>query len=294
MLFAASPAAWVAVNALLGLVVGSFLNVVILRLPPLLERRWRRDCAGVPGVTVQEETGEPAGLLLPGSRCPACHAPIRPLHNIPVLSWLLLHGRCADCRAPISPRYPLVELVTGILSALVAWRFGFTIEAGLALVLCWTLIALAGTDLDQQLLPDALTLPLLWLGLLASLAHAPASAMALPVSPQDAILGAAGGYAFLWLVFQLFRLLTGKEGMGYGDFKLFAAAGAWLGWQMLPVVLLLSAVTGAAVGIAMIAAKRHGRGVPIPFGPFLAAATWIAALWGPDIVDCYLSLAGLR
>ncbi len=293
-LFAASPAAWAAAMAVLGLVVGSFLNVVILRLPPLLEWRWRRECAGIPGVTVSAPTEEPAGLVRPRSRCPSCRAPIRALHNIPVLSWLALRGRCAACRAPISPRYPLVELATALLSALVAWRFGCTVEAGLALVLTWSLVALTGIDLDHQLLPDLLTLPLLWIGLLASLAHDSASALALPASPRDAILGAAGGYAFLWLVFQLFRLLTGKEGMGYGDFKLFAAAGAWLGWQMLPLVLLLSAVVGATVGLAMIAAKRHGRGIPIPFGPFLAGATWIAALWGPAIVDGYLGVAGLR
>ncbi|MBM5812347.1 MAG: prepilin peptidase [Gammaproteobacteria bacterium] len=292
MLLATSPAPWLALAGILGLLVGSFLNVVILRLPPLLERRWQRECATILGSSVPAAAEEPPGLVRPRSRCPACRAPIRAWHNIPVLSWLLLRGRCATCRAPISPRYPLVEAGTGLLSALVAWRFGFVPEAGLVLVLTWVLIALAGIDLEHQLLPDVLTLPLLWLALLASLFHDGAGG--LPVSPRDAILGAACGYGFLWLVFQLFRLLTGKEGMGFGDLKLFAAAGAWLGWQMLPLVLLLAAVAGAVTGLALIVTQRHGRGVPIPFGPFLAGAIWIAALWGPAIVERYLSLAGLR
>lgn len=292
MLLATSPAPWVALAGILGLLVGSFLNVVILRLPPLLERRWQKECATVLGSSVPAVAEEPPGLVRPRSRCPACRTPIRALHNVPVLSWLLLGGRCAACRAPISPRYPLVEATTGLLSALVAWRFGFAPAAGLVLVLTWVLIALAVIDLDHQLLPDVLTLPLLWFALLASLFHDAAGS--LPVSPRDAILGAACGYVFLWLVFHLFRLVTGKEGMGFGDFKLFAAAGTWLGWQMLPLVLLLSAVVGAVTGLAMIAMKRHGRDVPIPFGPFLAGATWIAALWGPAIVERYLGLAGLH
>ena len=276
--------------AVLGLAIGSFLNVVIHRLPLVLERQWRAHCAELEGRTpVKAET---YNLLRPRSRCPACQAPIRAVHNVPVLSWLWLRGRCAACGAPISPRYPLVELATGIAFAVVAWHFGFGWQAVLGLVFTACLIALCGIDIDRQLLPDVLTLPLLWIGLLASLWYAGGAAP--PASTVDAVAGAAAGYAFLWTVFQLFRLLTGKEGMGYGDFKLFAAAGAWLGWQMLPLVLLLAAVVGAAVGLTLIALKRHGRGVPIPFGPYLAGAAWIAMLWGQPLIDRYLGIAGLR
>jgi leader peptidase (prepilin peptidase)/N-methyltransferase len=220
--------------------------------------------------------------------------PVRAIHNVPVVSWLALRGRCAACGAPIPARYPLVELATAMLSAAVAWRFGFGFEAACALAVTWFLIPLTGIDLDRQLLPDAMTLPLVWLGLLASLWHDPGSAWALPVSPRDAIIGAAAGYLSLWGVFHAFKLLTGKEGMGYGDFKLFAALGAWLGWQMLPLILLLSAAVGAAVGIALIALRRQGRDVPIPYGPYLAGAGWIAMLWGPQVVGGYLAFSGLR
>jgi leader peptidase (prepilin peptidase)/N-methyltransferase len=294
-LLESSRAAFAAVAFLFGLAIGSFLNVVIYRLPIILEREWRAQCAELSdpqaAVTASAETFT---LAHPRSRCPACSAPIRAIHNVPVLSWLALRGRCASCQARISARYPAVELATGLLSAAVAWHFGFGFEAGCALIVTWLLIPLTGIDVDHQLLPDSLTLPLLWLGLLASLWHDSTSALALPVSPRDAIIGAAAGYLFLWGIFHAFRLLTGKEGMGYGDFKLFAALGAWLGWQMLPLVLLLSAAVGAAVGIALIAFRRHGREVPIPFGPYLAGAGWIAMLWGPQIVDGYLSVSGLR
>jgi leader peptidase (prepilin peptidase)/N-methyltransferase len=216
------------------------------------------------------------------------------MQNIPVISWLVLKGRCAACGTRIPARYPAVELATGLLSAAVAWHFGFGFVAACALLLTWFLIPLTGIDLDHQLLPDVLTLPLVWLGLLASLFHDTASGAALPVSPRDAILGAAAGYLFLWGVFHAFKLLTGKEGMGYGDFKLFAALGAWMGWQMLPLILLLSAAVGAIVGIALVVFRKQGREVPIPFGPYLAGAGWIAALWGPQIVGGYLSVAGLH
>ena len=292
-LLAASPALFAGVAALLGLLIGSFLNVVIHRLPLVLERQWRVQCAELAG-QAPEVAPEPFGLVRPRSRCPACQAPIRAIHNIPVLSYLALGGRCAACRAPISPRYPLVELATAAAFAAVAWHFGFGLQAALAIVFTAYLIALTGIDVDRQLLPDVLTLPLLWIGLLASLWHVAAFAAAPPVAMRDALIGAAAGYLSLWAVFQLFRLVTGKEGMGYGDFKLFAAIGAWLGWQMLPLVLILAAVVGAAVGIALIALRRHGRGVPIPFGPYLAGAAWIAMLWGPQIVERYLGLAGLR
>jgi leader peptidase (prepilin peptidase)/N-methyltransferase len=290
-----SRVAFTAVAFLFGLVIGSFLNVVIYRLPIILEREWRAQCAEFgddqAAVTASAETFT---LAHPRSRCPACSAPIRALHNIPVLSWLALRGRCASCGARISARYPLVELATGLSSAVVAWQFGFGFEAACALAFTWLLIPLTGIDVDHQLLPDLITLPLLWLGLLASLWHDPASTASLPADPRDAIIGAAAGYLFLWGVFHAFRLLTGKEGMGYGDFKLFAAIGAWLGWQMLPLVLLLSAAVGAAVGISLILLRRQGREVPIPFGPYLAGAGWIAMLWGPQIVDGYLAVSGLR
>jgi len=292
-LLAANPALFAVVAALFGLLIGSFLNVVIHRLPLVLERQWRVQCAELAG-QAPEAAPEPFGLVRPRSRCPACQAPIRAIHNIPVLSYLALRGRCAACRAPISPRYPVVELATAAAFAAVAWHFGFGLQAALAIVFTAYLIALTGIDVDRQLLPDVLTLPLLWIGLLASLWHAAAFGAAPPVAMRDALIGAAAGYLSLWAVFQLFRLVTGKEGMGYGDFKLFAAIGAWLGWQMLPLVLILAAVVGAAVGIALIALRRHGRGVPIPFGPYLAGAAWIAMLWGPQIVERYLGVAGLR
>ncbi len=287
-MLAANPAVFATVAGLFGLAIGSFLNVVIYRLPLMLERQWRAQCAEITGQAAAPE-GESISLSKPRSRCPSCSVQIRAIHNIPVLSYLALRGRCASCNAPISPRYPLVELATAVVTGVVAWHFGFGCQAALALIFSWYLIAMTGIDVDRQLLPDVLTLPLMWLGLLASLW--PSVGMA---SPRDALIGAAAGYLVLWSVFQAFRLATGKEGMGYGDFKLFAAIGAWLGWQMLPLVLLLSAVVGAAVGITLILARRHGRGVPIPFGPYLAGAGWIAMLWGQPIIERYLGVAGLR
>jgi leader peptidase (prepilin peptidase)/N-methyltransferase len=287
-MLAANPAVFAAVAVFFGLAIGSFLNVVIYRLPLMLERQWRAQCAEITGHAAERE-GEALGLVTPRSRCPTCSAPIRAIHNIPVLSYLALHGRCASCKARISMRYPLVELLTAIVTGVVAWHFGLGYQAALALIFSWYLIAMTGIDLDRQLLPDVLTLPLLWIGLLASLW--PTAGF---TSPRDALIGAAAGYVILWSVFQAFRLVTGKEGMGYGDFKLFAAIGAWLGWQTLPLVLLLSAVVGAAVGLTLIVARRHGRDVPIPFGPYLAGAGWIAMLWGPLIIERYLSVAGLR
>jgi len=287
-MLAANPAVFAAIAALFGLAIGSFLNVVIYRLPLILERQWRAQCAEITGLPAKAE-GEPISLSRPRSRCPSCAAQIRAIHNIPVLSYLALRGCCASCGVKIPLRYPLVELATAIVSGVVAWHFGFGCQAALALVFSWYLIAMTGIDLDRQLLPDVLTLPLLWIGLLASLW--PTAGF---TSPQDALIGAAAGYLVLWIVFHAFRLVTDKEGMGYGDFKLFAAIGAWLGWQMLPLVLLLSAVVGAAVGITLIVTRRHGRDVPISFGPYLAGAGWIAMLWGPLIVGRYLGIAGLH
>ena len=295
-----SGAAWAALAGVFGLLVGSFLNVVIHRLPKMLERQWREQCAelapgtSAPGASAPMSKAGPAAapynLVTPRSACPACQAPIRAWQNIPIISYLALRGRCASCGARISLRYPLVELLCGLLTAAVAWKFGLSWPAFAAAVVTWFLIALAGIDLDHQLLPDDLTLPLLWAGLVASLLWTPASAASLPVSPVEAIVGAVGGYVSLWLVYHLFRLCTGKEGMGYGDFKLLAALGAWLGGRMLLPIVLGSASVGAVVGIVLIVSGRRGRGTPLPFGPFLAAAGWLAMMWGPEWVARYLGL----
>jgi leader peptidase (prepilin peptidase)/N-methyltransferase len=251
----------------LGLVIGSFLNVVIYRLPLMLEREWRVQAQdlmrgmhdGDAAASPQQGTSERLTLSTPRSACPACKAPITAWQNIPVLSWLSLRGRCASCKAPISIRYPVIELATALLSAWVAWHFGFGAPAACGLLITWALIALTGIDIDHQLLPDGITLPLLWAGLLASVIIGPVAGSAIPVSARDAIIGAASGYVSLWLVFQSFRLITGKDGMGYGDFKLFAALGAWLGWKLLPLVILLSAASGAVLGISMILMRGRDR-----------------------------------
>ena len=297
--FYASEPAWFAGSLfLLGLVVGSFLNVVIYRLPIILERDWRAQATELlhpaaeasPSATPTDRFT----LSTPRSACPNCKAPITALQNIPVLSWLVLRGRCASCKAKISARYPVVELATGILSAWVAWHFGFGASAACALLVTWTLIALTGIDIDHQLLPDNITLPLMWVGLVAAVAFGPMPGVAVPVSPKDAIIGAAAGYASLWLVFHAFKLVTGKEGMGYGDFKLFAALGAWLGWKVLPVVIVLSAASGAVLGILMIALQGRDRRAPMPFGPYLAAAGWLAMMYGDSLVNGYLRISGLK
>jgi leader peptidase (prepilin peptidase)/N-methyltransferase len=290
-LLAANPAAFAAAAFLFGLAIGSFLNVVIHRLPRMLEQQWRAQAADLEGRPAPDAV-VPYNLVTPRSRCPACNIQIRGIHNVPVLSWLALRGRCAACKAPISIRYPLVELATAFAFGAVAWHFGFGASALLGLVFTAYLVALTGIDVDRQLLPDVLTVPLLWIGLVASLWQAAGDPVP-PAALRDAVIGAAAGYGFLWLVFQLFRLATGKEGMGYGDFKLLGAIGAWLGWQMLPVVLILAAVVGATVGLLLLATRRLGRGVPIPFGPYLAGAAFIALLWGPAIKDRYLAFAGL-
>jgi leader peptidase (prepilin peptidase)/N-methyltransferase len=301
-LLAASPAVFIGVSVVLGLVVGSFLNVVIYRVPLMLERQWREQCAegstatdsSVAAATtpaaVPAATPERFNLVVPRSACPACHAPIRAVHNVPLLSWLWLRGKCASCGAPISARYPLVELLTGVLSGLIAWNFGFGWPALAALLLTWFLIALTFIDIDHQLLPDSLTLLLLWLGLFLSLWSAQAGGSTVPVDSRSSLIGAMAGYVSLWSVYHLFRLLTGKDGMGYGDFKLFAALGAWLGWQMLLPIILIAAGTGAVVGLAMIVMRRHDRSAPIPFGPFLAAGGWLILMFGRPIVSGYLGL----
>lgn len=267
---------------LLGFCIGSFLNVVIHRLPKMMEREWQVQCAELRGETLPDE--EPLTLARPGSRCPACGHRISALENIPIISYLLiLKGKCAGCSAPISARYPIIETLTALLSAYTVWHFGPTIQAAGALLLVWALISLAMIDFDTQLLPDAITLPLLWLGLAFNLGTT-------YTDLATSVIGAMAGYLALWSVFWLFKLATGKEGMGYGDFKLLAALGAWLGWQMLPTIILLSSVVGASVGITLIVFGRHGRNIPIPFGPYLAAAGGIALFWGPELTEGYLGM----
>jgi leader peptidase (prepilin peptidase)/N-methyltransferase len=270
---------------LLGLSVGSFLNVVIYRLPKILDRQWTRDCHEHLGHPV-EPPAAPFNLNQPPSHCPACQHRIRPWENIPVVSWLLLRGRCSKCQTPISARYPMIEAVTALLSVIVALHFGLSWAMGGALLLTWALIVLSMIDFDLQLLPDTITLPFLWLGLLLSLGNVHAD-------PRSAIIGAVAGYLSLWIVYQLFKRLTGKEGMGYGDFKLLAMLGAWLGWQYLPQIILLSALVGAVVGVSLILLRGRDRNIPIPFGPYLAAAGWISLMWGEEINQAYLRLSGL-
>ncbi len=285
-----TPPAFVTASALLGLVVGSFLNVVVHRLPRMLERRWRMDCRALLVDGAEPVAGAPEepryDLVVPRSRCPGCDTPIRARDNIPLLSYLRLRGRCAACGWRIPLRYPLVEALGAVLGAAAAAHFGFGFAALAAMGLGWALLALAFIDFDTQLLPDAITLPLVWTGLLVNLRPTFAA-------PADAIIGAVAGYGVLWTVYQAFRLATGKEGMGYGDFKLLAALGAWLGWQALPAVVLLSSAAGAVIGITLIAARGRERGMPIPFGPFLAAGGWLALLWGAEINHAYLRFAGL-
>ena len=300
VLYAASPVLFAGSVFVLGLVIGSFLNVVIYRLPIMLEREWQAQAlALLPAVdgaaaTIPSLRIEPFGLSTPRSACPSCKAPIKAWQNIPLISWVMLRGRCAACRAKISLRYPGVELASGILSAWVAWHFGFSVTAACALPITWALIALTGIDIDHQLLPDNITLPLLWAGLLAAAMLGPAGGgAAIPVSARDAIIGAAAGYVSLWLVYHAFRWVTGKEGMGYGDFKLFGALGAWLGWKLLPLVILLSAATGALLGILLIVLRGRDRAAPIPFGPYLATAGWLAMMYGDVLMNGYIRAAGL-
>lgn len=266
---------------LLGLLVGSFLNVVIYRLPVMMQRDWKEQCAELNGASLPE--AEKLTLALPRSRCPHCGHMISALENIPIVSWLVLGGRCKSCRAPISIRYPLVEAATGLLSAYAGWHFGYSLAAAGALVFIWSMIALTFIDFDTQLLPDDITLPLLWVGLFINIGGG-------YTDLKGAVIGAIAGYLTLWSVYWGFKLTTGKEGMGYGDFKLLAAIGAWLGWQMLPLTILFSSLVGAVVGISLIVFTRHGRDTPIPFGPYLAAAGVIALFWGKPLTQAYLQM----
>lgn len=279
-----SVAPVLAVSLVLGLLVGSFINVVIYRLPRQLAATWRRDSQEFLEIEPDSEAvPESLNVVFPASHCPVCGAPIKAIHNIPLLSYLLLRGRCAHCRAAISLQYPLVELVSGLLTVMVVYQFGLTATTALALLFSWSLLALTGIDFNEQLLPDGITLPLLWLGLLVNV-------NGLFTSLDSAVIGAAAGYLSLWMVFWLFKLVTGKEGMGHGDFKLLAALGAWLGWQQLLLIVLLSSLVGAVVGLLMVILLGRDRQIPIPFGPYLAAAGWIALLWGEALTTSYLTL----
>ena len=286
---------WVALA--FGLCIGSFLNVVIHRLPKMMEREWREQCAELAAGIGESAAGSPVplppakkeqgryNLLVPRSACPNCGHRITALKNIPLISWIALRGKCSACGMKISARYPVVEAAAGAIAAYAAWRYGPSLAALGAMVFCWAMLALTVIDLDTQLLPDDITLPLLWAGLLLNLGGT-------FVPLRSAVIGAVAGYLALWLVYWSFKLATGKEGMGYGDFKLLAAIGAWLGWQKLPTVILLSSVVGAVVGIALIVFARHGREKPIPFGPYLAAAGVIALFWGDEIARRWLPLLG--
>jgi leader peptidase (prepilin peptidase)/N-methyltransferase len=285
-----SPLIFIAVAFVLALLVGSFLNVVIYRLPIMMEREWRTQCDEISATPASDLPEGRFDLVAPRSRCPSCGHQITAMQNIPVISYILLGGKCAGCGTGIAVRYPIIELLTAVLSGVVAWRFGFGWEALAAIGMTWALVAISVIDIDHQIIPDSISLPLIWVGLTLSLFHPIADAQYLFVDPKTAIVGALGGYLSLWSIYHLFRLITGKEGMGYGDFKLLAALGAWLGWEMLPVIILMSAVVGATTGIILIVTKRHERSVPIPFGPYLAAAGFIAMLWGPAIVNWYLDL----
>lgn len=291
-----NPWLFIALSFVFSAVIGSFLNVVIHRMPVMMKREWQQECNHYLSEYKKEVYDKnskqleapidafPAkyNLVVPGSACPKCKSNIKAIHNLPIVGWLMLRGKCASCRTKISARYPVVELITGCLVAFLAWHFGPTIEFALTTLLTFCLVALTGIDLDEMLLPDQLTLPLLWLGLIINLGGTFATT-------SDALIGAAAGYLSLWSVFWLFKLLTGKEGMGYGDFKLLAVFGAWFGWQVLPLVILLSSLVGAIVGIALIVFKKLNHGNPIPFGPYIAAAGWIAMIWGESITNWYLS-----
>lgn len=282
--FLSLPAALVPLAVILGLLVGSFLNVVIYRLPIMMQHQWRQECCEFLAV---ENTSPPQGtfnLVLPNSTCPHCKAPIKPWQNIPVISYLLLRGKCANCQGHISARYPLVEAASGALCGLLAWKFGFGWELLALFGFTWALMALSLIDADHQLLPDSITLPLLWAGLLIN-------SQGIFTSLHSAVIGAAAGYLTLWSVYWLFKIITGKEGMGYGDFKLLAALGAWFGWQQLPLTIILSAGVGAVIGTIALKLQNRTNSTPIPFGPYLAIAGWIALLWGQELTQLYLQFA---
>lgn len=274
---AAEPTLWYPLLFALGAVVGSFLNVVILRLPKIMQQQWRSECEAFLELE-PTQTGEPLSLSQPPSTCPSCNTRIKPWQNIPILSWLMLRGKCANCSASISIRYPIIELITGVLSVVVAMQFTYDWALLLALVTTWCLVALTVIDAETQLLPDDITLPLVWLGLVAN-------AFGVFTDLQSALWGAVFGYGILWSIYWIFKLTTGKEGMGYGDFKLLGALGALLGWQALPMIILMSSAVGAIIGIALMATKRLNREQPMPFGPYLAIAGWLSMVFGDTIAS---------
>ena len=283
----ASPLLLISLIFVIGLLVGSFLNVVIYRLPVMMENGWKKECYEYLELdNNKDENNEVFNLMVPLSKCPQCSSAIKPHENIPVLSYLFLRGECSNCSTHISLRYPLIEAFTAITSAIVAWKFGYTIDLLFALFLTWSLIALSFIDIDHQLLPDSIILPMLWFGLFLSL-------FSVYTDTHSSIIGAIAGYLSLWTVYQLFKLATGKEGMGFGDFKLLALFGAWLGWQYLPIIILLSSLVGAVIGISMVIIVKKDRNIPIPFGPYLAAAGWLALLWGKEINALYLTSIGM-
>jgi len=287
-LLQSSSYAFITTCAVLGLMVGSFLNVVIHRLPKMMELGWQHQCAELNGDVSLEQTEKTStapvyNLITPRSACPHCNHLISAWENIPIVSYLLLRGRCRGCSATISPRYPIIEAISGSLCAYAAWHFGFGWAAVGAILLIWALLTLTAIDFDTQLLPDDITLPLLWTGLLFNISG-------VYTSLHNAVLGAVIGYLALWSVYWLFKLVTGKEGMGYGDFKLLAALGAWMGWEMLPLIILLSSLVGAIVGITLMIVLKHGRNIPIPFGPYLAGGGLIALFWGQTLTQEYLQL----
>lgn len=271
---------------ILGLLVGSFLNVLIYRLPVMMQRGWKQECQEFLELPITEPSPKVFNLCLPASHCPNCDAGIKSYQNIPVFSYLFLKGKCAACQQKISLRYPFVEALTGVASAVVAYQMGGGLETLFALFLTWTLIALSGIDIDHQLLPDNITLPVLWLGLLLNL-------FGIYTDITSSLIGVMAGYLSLWSIYQLFKLVTGKEGMGYGDFKLLALLGAWLGWQYLVIIILLSSLVGAIIGISMMIILGRDKNIPIPFGPYLAIAGWIALIWGDAINAAYLTSIGL-
>ncbi|MCP2055108.1 UNVERIFIED_ORG: leader peptidase (prepilin peptidase)/N-methyltransferase [Pseudomonas fluorescens] len=286
LLLSEHPWVFVGMTWVLGLIVGSFLNVLVWRLPKMLVREWRAQAREILGLPA-DPVGPAYNLMHPNSRCPHCSQPIRPWENIPVLSYLMLKGRCARCREPISARYPFTELACALLSAIVAWHFGFGWQAGAVMLLSWGLLAMSLIDVDHQLLPDVLVLPLLWLGLVLN------SGGLLATLP-DALWGAVIGYISLWTVFWVFKVITGKDGMGYGDFKLLALLGAWGGWQILPMTLLIASLLGVFAGLVLMRLRKSPASLPMPFGPCLAIAGWIALLWGGQITDFYLQSVGFR
>jgi len=294
-LLAAHPTLFAVVVALFSLLIGSFLNVVIHRLPKMMEYDWRKQAMEILQIEPSEKHPLPLAkysLATPRSACPNCQAPITALQNVPVISYLFLRGKCASCGAKISLRYPIIELATAVLSAVVAIKFGMSWHTVAALVMTWSLIAASVIDFDHQLLPDQITLPLVWLGLLLSLYATPDT----PFAPdmRSSIIGGIAGYLSLWSVYWLFKLLTGKEGMGYGDFKLLAAFGTWLGWQPILLIVLLSAFAGAVIGVGLIVLRGRDRNIPIPYGPYLAIAGWIAMLWGDQLIGSYLAASGIQ